>query len=217
MTRNDLVDRCKQLIEEAYQDATEMIVAYLEIHPNEPRLPLCKEIDAEGWTALEGRVRRLQEKRRSEGIVSSISILEAQERQAKARARHVLKDVDTLRDPEIQERIAEIAANDPEIRDRVERQIAADPESTARVVTKAAAARPPAPTQPLGQRAQPRTPEAIETVTRLVSDLADPVGAAAVEVSKDETLRGWASETAKRLALYAEVLSPETVSTELDL
>jgi hypothetical protein len=68
VTRHELIDHCKRIISEAYTDATEMIVAYLETHSDEPRERLCKEIDTENWQALEGRVRRLQQKRRSEGI-----------------------------------------------------------------------------------------------------------------------------------------------------
>lgn len=67
-TRSQLVDYCKQLIGEAYQEATEMIVAYLETHPDEKRKTLCREIDPDNYLALDKRVSRLQEKRRSEQI-----------------------------------------------------------------------------------------------------------------------------------------------------
>jgi hypothetical protein len=68
MTRNQLVDRCKAIIAEAYTEATEMIVAFLEKNPGEKRATICREIDPENWRALESRVMRLQKTRRSEGV-----------------------------------------------------------------------------------------------------------------------------------------------------
>ena len=65
MTRNDLIDRAKAIIAEAYEEATEMIVAYLEMHPAEQLQPLCKEIDPENWNALRAKVQRAQGNRKA--------------------------------------------------------------------------------------------------------------------------------------------------------
>lgn len=68
MNRNELVDRCKAIIVEAYEEATEMIVGYLELHPKDARLTLCTEIeggDATLGKALDSRVRRRQKARKA--------------------------------------------------------------------------------------------------------------------------------------------------------
>jgi len=65
MTRDELVDRCKLIIQEAYDEATEMIVAYIELNPDEQLQPLCKEIDPENWNALRNRVQRAQGNRKA--------------------------------------------------------------------------------------------------------------------------------------------------------
>ena len=65
MNRNELIDQCKAIIKEAYEEATEMIVAYLEVHPSEQLATLCKEIDPENWNALRARVQRAQGDRKS--------------------------------------------------------------------------------------------------------------------------------------------------------
>ncbi|MGH8872584.1 MAG: hypothetical protein ACRDWS_11465 [Acidimicrobiia bacterium] len=116
MNRSELVDRCKRLIEEAYQDATEMVVAYLERHPDEPRATLCKEIDPDHWDALEGRVRRLQEKRRSEpnsGVMRTTTWETRKERHARETLLDPAKAAQILSDPEVRSAVqSEIAGDD---------------------------------------------------------------------------------------------------------
>lgn len=106
-TRSQLVDYCKQLIGEAYQEATEMIVAYLESHPGEPTATLCKEIDPDNWNALRNRVQRLQEKRRSEAISARTGTLPETQKREERRVRHAVKE-----NPEL---VAELVASDPEL------------------------------------------------------------------------------------------------------
>jgi hypothetical protein len=62
MKRDQLIARAKEILAEAYQEAAEMIVLYLEKHPSEKLQPLCKEIDQDNWRALEARVIRLRKK-----------------------------------------------------------------------------------------------------------------------------------------------------------
>lgn len=83
MNRNELVDQCKRLIAEAYEEATEMVVAYIEIHQGEPLQSLCKEIDPDNWSALDARVRRLRQKRRSEGESAPTRTLSNQQSSAR--------------------------------------------------------------------------------------------------------------------------------------
>ena len=127
MTKNQLVDQCKALIAEAYTEATEMIVAYLEAHPNEARQPLCKEIDPDNWKALESRVMRLAHKRRS---ASQSAVAAVGEPDWRVRDKRDAKRL--LRDPE---HTADILS-DPEVRKAVEAEIAKDDASVRRVVNE---------------------------------------------------------------------------------
>lgn len=98
MTRSDLVDRCKAIIQEAYEEATEMIAAYIELNPSEQLQTLCKEIDPENWNALRQRVQRAQDARKA-----SPEAMSARSRAlSDSRVRHARS---ALRDPEIRERV----------------------------------------------------------------------------------------------------------------
>lgn len=111
MNHNQLVDRCKTLIKEAYEEATEMIVAYLELHPEEGIKPLAREIDPENWSALEARIRRAQKLRANGGADPSATRAET-ERKAKSHAKSVLRTAepeeiaDLLEDPEVRQNLA---------------------------------------------------------------------------------------------------------------
>jgi hypothetical protein len=94
VNRNDLIDRCKAIIVEAYEEATEMIVAYLELNSSEPTQTLCKEIDPDGWQALDSKVRRRQAARKaSTGAETSPSRTEPEwKKTAKRHARTVARN-----------------------------------------------------------------------------------------------------------------------------
>lgn len=134
MNRSELVDHCKRIIEEAYQEATEMIVAYLEKHPNEPRQPLCREIDPDNWKALESRVMRLQEKRRS-GSDSDVAIGRKPSWQV-GDARRAFSNPEIS--PEDKASLVSEAMKDAQVREQVERRIASDDTATRRINQQAA-------------------------------------------------------------------------------
>lgn len=67
MTIDEHIAAAKAAINEGRAEAAAHIVAVLELDPQRPRATLCKEIDPEGWRALEARVIRLQDNRRSGG------------------------------------------------------------------------------------------------------------------------------------------------------
>ncbi len=71
MTRDEVISRAKAILAEAYEDAAEMLVLYLEKHPSEQIKPLCREIDPDNWSALESRVRRARDRNASVGAGSS--------------------------------------------------------------------------------------------------------------------------------------------------
>lgn len=73
MTRDELIQRAKAILAEAYEAAAEMIVLYLEKHPSEQLKPLCREIDPDNWAALEARVRRAKIRNASGDADSSAS------------------------------------------------------------------------------------------------------------------------------------------------
>lgn len=108
MNRSDLVDRCKAIIKDAYEEATEMIVAYLELHPTDSREPLCREIDPENWNALVQRVKRQQASRNHTTEGKS----ERSRASAVRHARSVLRNAepeeiaDLLEDAAISEKVA---------------------------------------------------------------------------------------------------------------
>lgn len=119
MNRSELVERCKRIIEEAYQEATEMIVAYLELHPDESEMGLCREIDPDNHLALRSRVQRLRQKRRSEGLSGS-TISEPSEsfRGAVRGAKSGIR-----RHPELVDELLK----DPDVRSAVEKRIGVEP------------------------------------------------------------------------------------------
>lgn len=65
MTRSDVIARAKAILAEAYEEAAEMVVLYLEDHPSEHLQSLCKEIDPDNWSALDARVRRARARKAS--------------------------------------------------------------------------------------------------------------------------------------------------------
>lgn len=71
MTRNELIARAKAILADAYEEAAEMVVLFLERNPREQRQTLCKEIDPENWSALDARVRRAQTRKANAGAESS--------------------------------------------------------------------------------------------------------------------------------------------------
>lgn len=113
MNRNELVDRCKAIIKEAYEEATEMIVAYLELHPGEQLQSLCKEIDRENWNALRTRVQRAQDARKTAAGAESERTSTESDKAAVRHARRVLRNADPaeiaelLEEPEIRQNVAE--------------------------------------------------------------------------------------------------------------
>jgi hypothetical protein len=112
MNRNELIDRCKAVIQEAYEEATEMIVAYLELHPGEQLKPLAREIDPENFEALRKRVERAAAKRKA---AAGLEAGGTAPRWIDVRGRRAAKQV--LREAE-PEQIAELL-DDPEIRQNV--------------------------------------------------------------------------------------------------
>ncbi len=112
MERNALIDRCKNLIKEAYEEATEMIVAYLEIHPDEGIKPLAREIDPENWSALESRIRRAQKRRAAANGESDATAVPDWKKRDKRDAKRMLRDsdpteiADILEDPEVRQNLA---------------------------------------------------------------------------------------------------------------
>lgn len=65
MTRDQLITRAKAILAEAYEEAAEMVVLYLDDHPGEQLQPLCKEIDPDNWNGLRRKVQRAQEARKA--------------------------------------------------------------------------------------------------------------------------------------------------------
>jgi hypothetical protein len=112
MNRGDLIDRCKAIIVEAYEEATEMIVAYLETS-GEPLQPLCKEIDPDNWNALRNRVQRAQ------GDRKAIRGANTTRARATRRAKAALRDADSeqlteiMRDLPVEKRAAVVRAAVP--------------------------------------------------------------------------------------------------------
>lgn len=122
MTRSKLVEACKELIRDAYEHATEMIVAYLEEHPDEPRKTLCREIDPENHGALDKRVARLQEKRRSEGDSTVTSGKGDKDR--RSRAKWELKAALKRTDISVKEKARAVAAAIDELPDEEKGELA---------------------------------------------------------------------------------------------
>lgn len=90
------------------EEAAAHVVAVLEMDPGRELKPLCREIDPEGWMALESRVRRAQARlRRSEEDSSASPSLptesqKGQIRGAKAAIRkHPELAAELLRDPQV--------------------------------------------------------------------------------------------------------------------
>lgn len=111
MTRNELVARAKAILAEAYEEAAEMIVLYLETHPSEQLQSLCKEIDPDNWNALRQRVQRAQEARRA-SVDAESSRSRALHESRVRHTRSALKIAepetiaDLLDDPDIRQNIA---------------------------------------------------------------------------------------------------------------
>jgi hypothetical protein len=59
MNRDELVQRAKASLAEAYEEAAELVMLYVE-RTGEPLQVLCKEIDPDNWNALRTRVQRAQ-------------------------------------------------------------------------------------------------------------------------------------------------------------
>lgn len=118
MNRSDLIDRCKAIIKEAYEEATEMIVAYLEIHPAEERMSLCREIDPDNFDALDQRVRRRQKARKTGSEADSASsraVSESRVRHARSALREAEPDqlAEIMRDLPAEKRAAVVRAAVP--------------------------------------------------------------------------------------------------------
>lgn len=128
MNRIELVDRCKVIIKEAYEEATEMIVAYLELHEGEALKPLCREIDPENPVALESRVRRARERRAAAGAESSASRAAETARKARSHAKTVLREAapeeiaEMLAEPEVQAKVSQASQIASEKRERKSRE-----------------------------------------------------------------------------------------------
>lgn len=102
---NEHIAAAKAAIQEGREEAAAHILAVLDLDPSRKRGTLCKQIDPDGWKALDSRVARLQEKRRSEPE-SAVSSYLKQRKQDIRRARHALTQhpslaAELLRDPEV--------------------------------------------------------------------------------------------------------------------
>jgi hypothetical protein len=64
VTRQEVVARAKAILADAYAEAAEIVVLYLEQHPSEQLQPLCKEIDPDNWNGLRRKVQRAQAARK---------------------------------------------------------------------------------------------------------------------------------------------------------
>jgi hypothetical protein len=71
VNRQELVQRAKAIIAEAYEEAAELVAEYVE-RTGEPLQSLCKEIDPDNWNALRQRVQRAQAARKAASDAASV-------------------------------------------------------------------------------------------------------------------------------------------------
>lgn len=109
--------RAKAILADAYEEAAEMIVLYLEGHPGEKLMTLCREIDPEGYVALESRVRRARDRKAKTGAASSSSraLSESRVRHARSALREAEPDQldEIMRDLPAERRAAVVRAAVP--------------------------------------------------------------------------------------------------------
>ena len=128
MKREDLIKQAKAILTEAYEEAAEMIVFYLEDHPSEQCKTLCREIDPDNWNALDHRVRRAKAKRASKQDGSAAPAVPEWVKRDERDARRVLRQAE----PETVDRLVEDLT--PERRAKLASRFLADPDTRSAMV-----------------------------------------------------------------------------------
>ena len=91
MDRAELIARAKAILDDAYEEVTELVMLYVE-RTGEPLQSLCKEIDPDNWNALRNRVQKAQKARKATAAEKSAALATRAAQKQASHARTALKD-----------------------------------------------------------------------------------------------------------------------------